>query len=175
MEEASIDAIVTDPLSPYGLEFMGKEWDRIDGNRGRHAGTERQMFGKGMPLTGSGNPTNRLPAPGFGSQEKNPKCAKCDRYKWDHEGRKCDCAAPDFKRRGMGKEQQEWHQAWATEALRVLKPGGHLLAFGGSRTFHRLACAIEDAGFEIRDSILNAGGGDALEPTGFLAWLYGSG
>ena len=48
---------------------------------------------------------------------------------------------------------------WA-EALRVLKPGGHLLAFGGNRTYHRMACAIEDAGFEIRDSI---------------NWLYGSG
>jgi site-specific DNA-methyltransferase (adenine-specific) len=46
------------------------------------------------------------------------------------------------------------------ECLRVLKPGGHLLAFGGTRTWHRLAVAIEDAGFEIRDSI---------------AWLYGSG
>lgn len=39
------------------------------------------------------------------------------------------------------------------EALRVLKPGGHLLAFGAPRTYHRLACAIEDAGFEIRDSL----------------------
>lgn len=46
------------------------------------------------------------------------------------------------------------------ECLRVLKPGGHLMAFGGSRTWHRLAVAIEDAGFELRDSI---------------AWLYGSG
>ncbi len=46
------------------------------------------------------------------------------------------------------------------EALRVLKPGGHLLAFGGTRTFHRLTCAIEDAGFEIRDCMM---------------WLYGSG
>jgi len=46
------------------------------------------------------------------------------------------------------------------ECLRVLKPGGHVLAFGGSRTFHRMAVAIEDAGFEIRDSI---------------AWMYGSG
>lgn len=44
--------------------------------------------------------------------------------------------------------------------LRVLKPGGHLLAFGGTRTWHRLACAVEDAGFEMRDSI---------------AWLFGSG
>ena len=46
------------------------------------------------------------------------------------------------------------------ECLRVLKPGGHLLAFGGSRTYHRLACAVEDAGFQIRDQIM---------------WVYGSG
>lgn len=46
------------------------------------------------------------------------------------------------------------------ECLRVLKPGGHLLAFGGARTYHRLACAIEDAGFELRDQIM---------------WIYGSG
>ena len=45
-------------------------------------------------------------------------------------------------------------------ALRLLKPGGHLLAFGGSRTYHRLACAVEDAGFEIRDQVM---------------WLYGTG
>lgn len=48
---------------------------------------------------------------------------------------------------------------WA-ECLRVLKPGGHLLAFSGSRTYHRIACAIEDAGFELRDQIM---------------WIYGSG
>lgn len=40
------------------------------------------------------------------------------------------------------------------EVFRVLKPGGFLLAFGGTRTFHRLACAIEDAGFEIRDCLM---------------------
>lgn len=39
------------------------------------------------------------------------------------------------------------------DILRVLKPGGHVAAFGASRTYHRLACAIEDAGFEIRDQI----------------------
>lgn len=55
---------------------------------------------------------------------------------------------------------QRWCTEWATECLRVLKPGGHLVAFGGSRTWHRLATAIEDAGFEMRDSI---------------AWLTGSG
>jgi DNA modification methylase len=43
-------------------------------------------------------------------------------------------------------------EMWA-EALRVLKPGGHLLAFSGTRTYHRMACAIEDAGFEVRDMI----------------------
>lgn len=81
MESESVDAIVTDP--PYGLGFMGKEWDALP---------------PGLP--------------------------------------------------------------WAEQCLRVLKPGGHLLAFGGSRTFHRLAVAVEDAGFEIRDQ---------------LQWLYGSG
>jgi site-specific DNA-methyltransferase (adenine-specific) len=56
---------------------------------------------------------------------------------------------------GVAFDPATWHKV-----ARVLKPGGHLLAFGGSRTYHRLACAVEDAGFEIRDSI---------------AWLYGSG
>ena len=46
------------------------------------------------------------------------------------------------------------------ECLRVLKPGGHLLAFSGTRTYHRMAVAIEDAGFEVRDMI---------------EWCYGSG
>ena len=46
------------------------------------------------------------------------------------------------------------------ECLRVLKPGGHLLSFGGTRTYHRMASAIEDAGFEVRDMI---------------EWVYGSG
>jgi DNA modification methylase len=49
---------------------------------------------------------------------------------------------PEYR---AGRVFQEWSECWATEALRVLKPGGHLLAFGGTRTYHRLACAIEDA------------------------------
>ncbi len=81
MEENSIDALVTDP--PYGLSFMGKNWDH------------------GVP------------------------------------------------------GEEFWRAA-----LRAAKPGCHLLAFGGTRTFHRLACAIEDAGWEIRDCIM---------------WVYGSG
>jgi site-specific DNA-methyltransferase (adenine-specific) len=50
-------------------------------------------------------------------------------------------------------------EIWA-ECLRVLKPGGHVLAFAGTRTQHRMAVRIEDAGFEIRD---------------LIAWVYGSG
>lgn len=56
---------------------------------------------------------------------------------------------------GIAFNVEVWQQA-----LRVLKPGGHLIAFSGSRTYHRMAVAIEDAGFEIRDQIM---------------WVYGSG
>ena len=55
---------------------------------------------------------------------------------------------------------QEFVFAWASECFRVLKPGGYLLSFAGTRTQHRIACGIEDAGFEIRDQIM---------------WVYGSG
>lgn len=81
LAECSIDSCVTDP--PYGLSFMGRNWDH------------------GVP------------------------------------------GAPFWR-----------------EVYRVLKPGAHLVAFGGSRTYHRMACAIEDAGFEIRDSLM---------------WIYGTG
>lgn len=55
---------------------------------------------------------------------------------------------------------QQFSEDWAREALRVLKPGGHLLSFSAPRTYHRMVCGIEDAGFEIRDSI---------------QWVFGSG
>ena len=72
-----------------------------------------------------------------------------------------------FSRLSKGFMGKEWDgsgieynvSAWY-ECYKALKPGGYLLAFGGSRTFYRIACAIEDAGFEIRDTIM---------------WLYGSG
>jgi DNA modification methylase len=56
---------------------------------------------------------------------------------------------------GIANDKNMW-----AECLRVLKPGGHLLAFSGTRTYHRMASAIEDAGFEVRDMI---------------EWVYGSG
>jgi DNA modification methylase len=55
---------------------------------------------------------------------------------------------------------EAWCRDWASACIRVLKPGGHLIAFGSPRKWHRLACAIEDTGFEIRDQI---------------AWLYSTG
>jgi len=71
---------------------------------------------------------------------------------------------PPYELGFMGKKWDSSGIAYSvelwTECFRVLKSGGHLLSFGGTRTFHRMAVAIEDAGFEIRDNI---------------AWLYGSG
>jgi DNA modification methylase len=51
------------------------------------------------------------------------------------------------------QEYAQWVEQWARECLRVLKPGGHLLAFSGTRTYHALAWGVESAGFEIRDMI----------------------
>ena len=59
-----------------------------------------------------------------------------------------------------GQRYQDWCEQWTRECLRVLKPGGHLASFGSPRTAHRLASAIEDSGFELRDTLL---------------WLHGQG
>lgn len=71
---------------------------------------------------------------------------------------------PPYELGLLGKSWDSTGIAFSSEmwkkALRVLKPGGHMLVFGGSRTYHRMAVAIEDAGFEIRDQIM---------------WVYGSG
>ncbi len=149
LPDASVDAVVTDP--PYGLEFMGKDWDRP------------QQMGKlsriGKP---DGTPFRRgLGTPAWGAAG-NPSCLNCRGTKYDSGPARCRCTAPNFPNHMAAQMRafEEWCEAWATECLRVLKPGGHMLAFGGTRTWHRLACAIEDAGFEVRDAI---------------AWMYGSG
>ena len=71
---------------------------------------------------------------------------------------------PPYELGFMGKKWDSSGIAYSVEmwkeCLRVLKPGGYLLSFGGTRTYHRMACAIEDAGFEVRDMI---------------EWVYGSG
>ena len=125
LSENSLDSCVCDP--PYGLEFMGKEWDRLWGG-------QRQD-----------KPEGHLGSDGTQRSKSNPISSVL--------------GCPPVYEAGMAA--QEWHLRWATEVFRVLKPGGHLLAFGGTRTYHRLACAVEDAGFEIRDTI------DWVYSTGF--------
>jgi site-specific DNA-methyltransferase (adenine-specific) len=125
LPEASVDAVVTDP--PYGLEFMGKDWDAPWKNSGDVVDDPASVGG--FQDGAGGNPFSR------------------SRIRYGRDGN----AMAGF---------QAWFTEVASEAHRVLKPGGHLLAFGGTRTWHRLAVAIEDAGFEVRDSI---------------AWMYGSG
>jgi site-specific DNA-methyltransferase (adenine-specific) len=129
LADESVDAVVTDP--PYGLEFMGREWDTF---RPSNARIRERVDGRTNP--GEGKSVTRTP----------------EAYV-------------------AGRPFQAWCETWATECLRVLKPGGHLLAFGGTRTWHRLACAIEDAGFEIRESVADLTG---IGGPGLL-WMQGSG
>ena len=116
---------------PYALGFMGREWDTFGMDVGRGAQARRQRSAEVTP-EGRGHSTSAGPYLASGVDSL----------------------------RAAGLPFQRWCEAWSRECLRVLKPGGHMLAFGGTRTWHRLACAVEDAGFEVRDSI---------------AWLYGSG
>jgi DNA modification methylase len=81
--------------------------------------------------------------------------------RWDGRAIREGAAATSTRQRlSRGEAFQEWTRSWAAECLEVLKPGAHLLAFGSPRTFHRLACGLEDAGFELRDTLM---------------WVYASG
>lgn len=174
MEPCSVDAVVCDP--PYGLEFMGKDWDALGRRIGHPLDPSKDITKDNSDQPRAKDNPWQKEASGYGAPRKNKRCRKCKRLAWTQNP--CTCEQPDWDTRTSeyAREMQEWHQAWATEALRVLKPGGHLLAFGGSRTSHRLACAIEDAGFEIRDRILTIRGGDAVESLGpEVDWVYGSG
>lgn len=115
---------------PYGIRFMGESWDGADI-------VKRQERGKAtspMP-EGVGGPNG-----GYRSL-----AAEAGRY---NRSLKASLAFMD------------WCREWASECLRVLKPGGHLLAFGSPRCYHQLGMGIELAGFEVRDTI---------------AWLFGQG
>jgi DNA modification methylase len=111
LDDNSVDSIVTDP--PYGLSFMGKDWDKVKATKETKSQVVKGL-GAGMKMT---------------------------------------TLADNI-------EFEKWVTEWSMECYRVLKPGGYMLAFGGSRMYHRLASGVENAGFEIRDQMM---------------WVYGSG
>ncbi len=163
-----VEAVITDP--PYGLEFMGKDWDKLGWQSG--GGFSKPGIGERNIPWASHSSTSMYGA-------TNPTCGDCGgRLRG---AKKCYCAEPSWKpigkRRNPANEglpddmtgggysaqlsaMQEWHYEWASKLIGVMKPGAHLLAFGGTRTHHRLMCVLEDAGFEIRDCLM---------------WVYGSG
>jgi DNA modification methylase len=122
MAEASVDSVVTDP--PYGLGFMGKQWD----------------------------------TPGAFVERKPARSVRFDKVGGNHNP--CNPQDAARTRRNEAAKFGQWCEAWAREVYRVMKPGAFAVIFGGTRTYHRMVCAIEDAGFEIRDQ---------------LAWIYGTG
>lgn len=126
LPENSVDAIITDP--PYGLEFMGKEWDKFK------TGERKSFVGGGGDVTDKTN----------------------DAYMRINK----TANRPSALTFAQKHQMQKFFYNFGLEAIRVLKSGGFLLIMGGTRTYHRRVCGIEDAGFEIRDTIM---------------WLYGSG
>jgi DNA modification methylase len=80
--------------------------------------------------------------------------------RWDSAAIRETAARVGEERLGPNEAFEVWARLWAAECARVMKPGAFLLAFGSPRTAHRLACGIEDAGLEIRDTLM---------------WLYGEG
>lgn len=137
---ASFDAVVTDP--PYLLNFRGDAWDAAP-----WATSAVSAFGHR-----DGSPR----APGaLLHNTRNPVCRRCHRHQRGAD--RCVCEGPDFDtaehRLSDMLRFATWCEAWASECLRVLKPGGHLLCFGAPRTHHWMAVGIEAAGFEIRDCI----------------------
>lgn len=158
LADNSVDAVVTDP--PYGLEFMGKEWDAPWKSRGDNPASAK--FTTGGFVANNGYKDRKTPS--YGKAWRNKRCQNCNHIASG--GSPCQCDNPVWMSEGSPNPAahmqafQDWCEIWAVECLRVLKPGGHLLSFGGSRTYHRMACAVEDAGFEIRDQIM---------------WLHGQG
>ena len=130
LPENSVDAIVTDP--PYGLGFMNKEWD----SPAKH----RELVERELKRSAERKKQGKSPTDAPFSQSVQPGLA--------------------IKGAKEGRWYQEWCEQWSKELFRVLKPGGYFLSFCATRMYHRMTCGIEDAGFEIRDTIM---------------WLYGSG
>jgi DNA modification methylase len=134
MPAERFSAIVTDP--PYGIGFLGREWDTF---APRPASKRRAFHDSDRQRIVSDNPNlhGRLRSPAASPSQ----------------------IAYDYSTQGL-RRFQEWTAVWAAACLRVLKPGGFLVSFGAPRAYHRMACGLEDGGFDIVDS---------------LAWLFGQG
>ena len=136
LPEASVDACVTDP--PYGIGFMGREWD-----------TFAPGVGKARRLM---HPRERVAHrvvsenPNLNGRHRSPALSPSQ-------------IEYDYTVAGL-RRFQEWTAEWASDVLRVLKPGAYIVVCCAPRSFHRMACGLEDAGFVIRDK---------------FAWLFGSG
>jgi site-specific DNA-methyltransferase (adenine-specific) len=120
----SIDSVVTDP--PYGIGFLNKEWDSPQ----KHKELIERETKRSLERFEEG----KSPVKGGFSKGVQP-------------GLPIGGAKE-------GKWFQDWCELWARECYRILKPGGHALSFSAPRTYHRMATAFEDSGFQIRDQIM---------------------
>lgn len=132
----SVDACVTDP--PYGIGFMGKEWDTFKPGTGKH---RRLMHPREREL-GKIESDN----PNLNGRWRSPAMSPSQ---IDY----------DYSVAGL-RGFEDWTAKWSAEVIRVLKPGGYIVVCGAPRSYHRMACGLEDAGFVIRDK---------------FSWLFGSG
>lgn len=128
----SVDACVTDP--PYGIGFMGKEWDTFKpGQEAKRIVENKQIASDNPNLKGR----TRGPA-------SSPSAVEYDRTLAGQEG------------------FQAWTKQWASAVYRVLKPGAYIVVCGAPRSHHRMMSGLEEAGFEIRDAMLFWGFGQGF-------------
>ena len=132
LPDASIDACVTDP--PYGIGFMGKEWDTFD----RAKAEQRLAKSKEQ------REKNRA----FYEDNPNPNLRRRQRSP----ALQSSAIEYDYSLTGL-RGFQGWCEEWGREVIRVLKPGGYAVVCGAPRAYHRMASGLEDAGFEIRDCL----------------------
>lgn len=138
LQAESAHAFVTDP--PYGIRFMGKAWDGKDISTKTEQ--RRVIASQDLGIDRMNREGRKQAGPNAGYRAESHEAGKYDRS------------------HSANAKFQAWTEGWAREAFRLLKPGGHLVSFASTRTYHRMVCGIEDAGFEIRDQ---------------LAWVFGSG
>jgi hypothetical protein len=156
-------AVLCDP--PYGLEFMGKEWDaphKFSGALRADGMNRKSVLGGILPQF------DRI---------ANVRCRTCGGWLVSHPKTKCQCAEPDFPNAILEQRNayQDWTHEWASALIPLLYPGALVFCFGGTRTWHRLACGFEDAGFQIWDTINYCSTEDPDYRCGWLEWYHGSG